>query len=44
MPGGADAGPGMGLAAPAMAQGEAGERNIWAPFEAMTPENLADYR
>ena len=32
------------LAALAMVKGEAVERNIWVPFEAVTPENLADYR
>lgn len=31
-------------AALAMARGEATDRNIWVPFEAVTPENLADYR
>ncbi len=31
-------------AALAMVKGEAVERNIWVPFEAVTPENLADYR
>ena len=31
-------------AALAMVKGEPVERNIWVPFEAVTPENLADYR
>ncbi|MCV2448150.1 substrate-binding domain-containing protein, partial [Paracoccus sp. DMF] len=31
-------------AALAMARGEATDRNIWVPFEAVTPDNLADYR